>query len=594
MNSPFFIFGFMEKNWTLTPNYTKDQEITLFKELIPFVKNPTEETNAAYRIFSKLLLQRKITSVADAIQFNNLGFDDLHDPFLMLNMEKAVNRIIHAINEGQTIMVYGDYDVDGTTSVALMVNFLNHLEARLTYYIPDRYTEGYGISIKGIDTAHEQNVRLIIALDCGIKAVDKIDYANSKNVDFIICDHHTPGDQVPNAIAVLDPKQTNCKYPYKELSGCGIGFKLCQAIQHQLQSNFNLPSLLDLVAVSIACDIVPLTGENRVLAAIGLERVNLKPRPSISSLLGEPVPNKKVRISDLVFQLGPKINAAGRISQGKTSVDLLLSEAPIEVANFTEQINNYNNERKDQDKRITDEALAIVNSNLELQSKNSTVLYDKSWHKGVVGIVASRVIEKYYKPTIILTHSKDDIIGGSVRSVKDFDVYQALEKCTANMVQFGGHKYAAGLTLRKEQLPQFIDQFEQVVTSQMEPDKFIPNISYDAEITVEDITFKLKQLIDKLEPFGPQNNTPTFVIRNLIDTGNSRAVGSDKSHLKLELASIQTKKIIPAIAFSFGHLEAAIQSGNPIDIIFTIDVNYWRNNSTLQLMVKDIKFANRK
>ncbi len=581
----------MEKQWLLTSNHTQDQESKLFNELISFTKNPDSTTKSAYRIFTKLLLQRKITTVPQAIVFNKLEMDQLHDPFLMLNMQKAVHRISTAISKNQKIMVYGDYDVDGTTSVALMTSFLKPICENLMYYIPDRYTEGYGVSYQGIDTAKEENVDLIIALDCGIKAVDKVAYANEKGIDFIICDHHTPGDIIPDAIAVLDPKQSDCNYPYKELPGCGIGFKLCQALQFQLQLDFNLESLLDLVAISIACDIVPVTGENRVLASMGLKLINTAPRASIKAILGEMDPNSRIRITNLVFQIGPKINAAGRISSGKTAVDMLLSSEKTEILKFTTQINTYNEERKEKDKSITDEALSIIAKDPELIQKNSNVLFHPNWHKGVVGIVASRVIEKYYKPTIILTHSSDGIIGGSVRSVSGFDVYQALEKCSDHMLQFGGHKYAAGLTLKTEQLSDFIQKFEDVVCEQMATGVFVPTIHYDCEIKLDDINFKLKALIDKLEPFGPQNMTPTFIVSHVIDTGNSRAVGADKTHLKLEVTDPESGVIVPAIAFGLGHLEEKVQSGISMSLSFTVDINYWNNREILQLMVKDIRFT---
>lgn len=583
----------MEKQWLLAPKHTQEQENKLFQELISYAKEPDTIIKSAYQIFSKLLLQREISTIPQAIAFNKLEMDQLHDPFLMRNMQKAVHRISTAIEADQKIMVYGDYDVDGTTSVALMTSFLKPICKNLIYYIPDRYTEGYGVSFQGIDTASKEKVNLIIALDCGIKAVDKVIYAKEKGIDFIICDHHTPGDIIPDAIAVLDPKQSDCDYPYKELPGCGIGFKLCQALQKQLNTKYNLESLLDLVAISIACDIVPVTGENRVLAAIGLHIINNTPRASIKALLGEVAPNSKVRISNLVFQIGPKINAAGRISSGKTAVDMLLSEEQSEVIRYAVKINTYNEERKEKDKTITEEAIAKIANDPSLIKKNSTVLFDPNWHKGVVGIVASRVIEKYYKPTIILTQSSNGIIGGSVRSVRGFDVYQALEKCSEYMLQFGGHKYAAGLTLKPEQLPGFIEKFEAVVSAQMTEEKFLPTLNYDSVISIDDVNFKLMGLIDKLEPFGPQNMTPTFVITNVVDTGRSRAVGTDKAHLKLDITDPNTGLIVPAIAFGLGHLEPRVQSGEYIDVIFTIDINYWNNKEILQLMVKDIRFKDK-
>jgi single-stranded-DNA-specific exonuclease len=585
----------MDKKWINEPQYTNLQLVSLHTELLKYAKSTSGENYSAYLILAKLLLQRGIFSVQEAVEFNQLSNKYLHDPFLMLNMTKAVDRILLALDKNEKIMVYGDYDVDGTTSVALMTAYLSSLTSSITYYIPDRYTEGYGISIKGIDSAKKQNAPLIIALDCGIKAIDQIDYANKIGVDFIICDHHTPGELVPNAIAVLDPKQFDCSYPYKELSGCGIGYKLCQAIHKSLDnSSFDLSSLLDLVAISTACDIVPITGENRVLASLGLAKINNKPRASITAILGEKKMHQKYTISDLVFQAGPKINAAGRISSGKTAVDLLLASKEQEILEFAEEIETFNNQRKDKDKQITEEALKQIHDNPSIANENSTVLYDPNWHKGVVGIVASRVIEKHYKPTIILTDSKGDVIGGSVRSVKGFDVYKALEQCADEIIQFGGHKYAAGLTLKKERLQAFRAKFEEAVSAQMEIDSFNPSIKYDAIIELSDITMQLKAFLDKLAPFGPQNMTPTFRTNNVVSTANSRNVGADKSHLKLEVTDPNTKKVIQGIAFSLGHLESEIVAGNPIDIIYNIDINYWRNTQNLQLMVKDIQFTGKK
>lgn len=582
----------MNKKWIPIQHEYPKIENTLFDELMAFSKAKDASTVSAYQIFSRLLLNRNIKSVEEAIAFNSCQFENLHDPFLMLGMDKAASRVLKAINNDQKIMVYGDYDVDGTTSVALMVSFLSGFTENLIYYIPDRYTEGYGISMKGIDHAKEEKVDLIIALDCGIKAVKQIEYANSLQIDFIICDHHTPGDEIPDAIAILDPKQTQCPYPYKELSGCGIGLKLCQAIQHVQKSDFDIKSLMDFVAISIACDIVPVTGENRMMASMGLALINNNPRASLTVLFGEKDSSKTIRISDLVFQIGPKINAAGRISKGKTAVDLLLAKQKEEITGFGIRINTFNEERKEQDKRITEEALLQLESITNHEKNNSSVLYHENWHKGVVGIVASRVIEKHYKPTIILTDSDNEIIGGSVRSVKGFNVYNALEQCTDFMIQFGGHKYAAGLTLKKEQLDSFKKKFEEVVSEQMEEEKFAPSIPYENEIGLDEITLKLKSLIDKLEPFGPQNMTPTFVSKGLIDTGNSRAVGADKTHLKLELTDPKTGTIIQGIAFGLGELDAKINSGLAIDVAYTIDINNWKGKSTIQIMVKDIKFTN--
>lgn len=584
----------MNKQWLPVLPEQKESIKLLYSELINFAKNPNQETKTAYLIFSRLLVNRGIKSVNEAIQFNKIDFQKLHDPFKMKGMKDAVNRILKGVKTNEKIMIYGDYDVDGTTSVALLTTYLKSLHKNLIYYIPDRYKEGYGVSLKSIDYAKENGVKLIIALDCGIKAVNEIEYANQLNIDYIICDHHTPGTKIPMAVAVLDPKRNDCEYPYKELSGCGIGFKLCQALEISKPSNYNLEMLLDFVAISIACDIVPLTGENRVLASLGLKRINNHPRPSLSILLGEKENNQEIRISDLVFQIGPKINAAGRISNGKTAVDLLLAKNENEISEYGSQINTYNIERKGKDKLITEEALQQIESNTENATKNSNVLYKKNWHKGVIGIVASRVIEKYYKPTIVLTSSGNGIISGSVRSVKGFNVYNALEQCQEHLIQFGGHKYAAGLTMKESQLKGLQRRFEEVVTLQMETERFTPTINYEAELELQNVNLKLQQLINKLEPFGPSNMTPTFITKNVVDTGKSRAVGADKTHLKLEVTDPNTGTIVQGIAFGLGKLENQIKSGIAFNIAYTIDINYWKGNSTIQLMVKDINFTDKK
>ena len=580
----------MKNNWTLNNSFSPENVEHLYTELFAKTKNARQQKEELY-ILATLLVQRGINTIDEAKEFTSFTFNKLHDPFLMLGMNKAVDRILKAIIDNQKIMVYGDYDVDGTTSVALMMTFLKELTSNLTYYIPDRYTEGYGISIKGIDTANEENAALIIALDCGIKAIDKIEHANELGIDFIICDHHTPGDKVPDCVAVLDPKQEDCPYPYKELSGAAIGYKLCQALSSKINISENiLTEILDLTVISLACDIVPLTGENRILSAMGLKQINKSPRPSITALLGVKEEGKLYNISDLVFKAGPKINAAGRISSGKRAVDLLLATEESDIEKFTSQINEYNTSRKEEDKKITEEALQMIRENESLQTKNSNVLYKEDWHKGVVGIVASRVIEHFYKPTIILTKSSEGVLGGSVRSVKGFNVYNALEACQSEILQFGGHKYAAGLTLKESQLNGLIQKFEEVVTAQMEVLKFEPEIKYDAEIELSSITFKLKQFIDKLSPFGPQNMTPTFVTKNVVNAGGSRIVGADGTHLKLEVKHPDTDKKVAGIAFGLGHHDSAIQGGKPFDIIYTIDVNHWRNTQTLQVMVRDIRF----
>lgn len=578
----------MEKQWILTPNQSHEKINSLYIELMRYVKDPNETSENAYLNFAHLLVNRNIETIEQAIAFNKLTYDDLHEPFLMKGMNHAVERIQKAVENSETIMVYGDYDVDGTTSVALMVSYLKTYTKNLIYYIPDRYTEGYGISIKSIDYANHKDVSLIIALDCGIKAIDQVDYANKKGIDYIICDHHTPSDITPKAVSILNPKQPGCTYPYEELSGCGIGFKLCQALESTFKGRFDLNQLLDLVSISIACDIVPLTGENRVLSKLGLERINSQTRPNLKPLLGELSNNKPVHISDLVFKIGPKINAAGRISKGSTAVDLLLATDESKITSFSNQITEHNNDRKEKDFSITQEALRQIEQDSLHIHKNTNVLYNESWHKGVIGIVASRVIETHYKPTVILTKS-GGVLSGSVRSVKGFDVYNALDQCQNELIQFGGHKYAAGLTLQESQLPAFKKQFEKVVTSQMVENKFIPSITIDKEIELYEVTDKLKTLIDKLEPFGPKNMTPIFMTKGIMDTGKSRAVGEDKNHLKLDVTCPKSGTVVSGIAFGLGNLELEIKNGNPFDMVYSVDTNYWNGKTTIQLMVKDIK-----
>lgn len=576
----------MQKIWNKIKDANPQKTLQLHSELVNISKNKSSED---YLVLAQLLANRGIFSVQEATQFNNFKVDQLHDPFLMKGMDLAVDRILGAIENGEKIMIYGDYDVDGTTSVALMVTFLTNLTSNISYYIPDRYTEGYGISIQGIDEAKSQNVQLIIALDCGIKAIKQIEYANSLAVDFIICDHHTPGTTVPNCVAVLDPKQTDCTYPYKELSGAAIGFKLCQAIaSRQKMLPETTLDLIDLVAISLACDIVPLTGENRVLAALGLQLINEGTRRSIAILLGEKEPNQKFTISDLVFKAGPKINAAGRMASGVKAVNLLISDQTEELEKFNFQISQHNTDRKKEDERITIEALDILKS--ESNSLNTNVLYQENWHKGVIGIVASRVIEHHYKPTVILTSSQNDCMTGSVRSVKGFNVYNALDACTSEIEQFGGHKYAAGLTIRKDNFSAFKKAFETAVTQQMETDQFIPELKYELELSLNQISFKLKSLIDKLAPFGPSNSTPVFISKNILNSGNSRLVGSDKKHLKLELVDPESGTIIQGIGFGLGKYFDQISQQIPFDIIYTLDINHWKNKQTIQLMVKDIRF----
>lgn len=539
-----------------------------------------------------LLLQRGINSFDEAKAFFRPKLEDLHNPFEMQDMEAAVNRIEAALEEGETIMVFGDYDVDGTTSVALVSSYLKKYYENIITYIPNRYNEGYGISFAGIDEAEKQNCSLIIALDCGIKALDKVDYANQKNIDFIICDHHRPGDKLPAALAVLDPKRDDCKYPYKELSGCGIGFKLIQA----LSQKFNWPqdelfNLLDLTAISIACDIVPITGENRILAYYGLKQINDPnySREGVKHLLKLANKEGNVDISTLVFVIGPRINAAGRIQSGLNAVELLTAATKKDVEDFGKLINSQNNERRELDKETTFEALSIIEHSKEMKKAKSTVLYQSHWHKGVIGIVASRVIESFYRPTIIFTES-NGVAAGSARSVPGFDVYNAIEACSEHILQFGGHKYAAGLTIEIDKIPAFAKAFEKKVSNTITEEQLTPVVEIDYEIELSEINRKFYNILTQMAPFGPENLTPVFCAKNVVDAGYTTKVGSDNSHLKLSVRQIHNpKEEFNGIAFKMGHWEEYLKANNPIDIVFTIEENNWRGQSSLQLMVRDIK-----
>ena len=566
----------MEKRWEIA-NTSKDTIDHLQKEL------------SVDRIVATLLSQRGITDFESSRLFFRPELGQLHDPFLMKNMEKAVNRINSAIAINEKILIYGDYDVDGTTAVSIVYSFFKNYVQEIEFYIPDRYKEGYGISFAGIDYAAENQFSLIIALDCGIKAIDKIEYANKKNVDFIICDHHLPGETVPNAYAVLDPKQNDCNYPYKELSGAGIGFKLIEAfsIKNILPPEICY-SFLDLVVTSIAADIVPITGENRVMAYHGLKILNTKPRPGIAALLNLYQSKNEVNISSLVFVLGPRINAAGRIEHASKSVELLICE-DLKIANeLALKINDTNTQRKDLDLGTTSEAVEFLEG-VELEGKSSIVLFNKSWHKGVIGIVASRLIEKYYRPTIILTES-DGKATGSARSVKEYDIYSAIEKCSDLLDQFGGHKFAAGLTLKPENVNAFRDKFEKIVSESITAQQLIPKIDIDIEIELSEITEKLVRILKQFAPHGPENMTPIFCARNVFDTGWGRVVGSN--HLKLELFQKSNPNFrFQAIAYDKGDFVNFFQRKTPMDIVFKIQENEFRGIKSIQLVIEDVKVS---
>ena len=540
---------------------------------------------------ANLLVQRGVKTYEQAKSFFRPNLADLHDPFLMKDMEAAVIRLQKAIISNEQIMVYGDYDVDGTTSVAMMYIFLKSLTKNLTYYIPDRYNEGYGISFKGIDTARENGTTLIVALDCGIKSVEKIAYAKKHGIDFIICDHHTADIIIPDAVAVLDPKRPDCNYPFKELSGCGVGYKLIQAycMRNSLPTEL-LESMLDLVVVSIASDIVPIVGENRILSHFGLKQLNSNPRSGLKAIIKiAGIEDKEITIDDIVFKIGPRINAAGRIEKGMSSVELLVSDNEDTSHEMGDLINDFNTTRRNIDLNITREALDFIAASKDLLGKKATVVFNQNWHKGVVGIVASRLTETYYRPTIVLTES-NGLITGSARSVSGFDLYKAIESCSSLLENFGGHMYAAGLTMKKENYKAFKQRFEEFVADTIQNEQMIPSIEIDMELKLTDISSKLYKIIKQFEPFGPENMAPVFITENIVDDGTGKIVGNSKEHLKLNiLHEDEPFKPYPAIAFNFANLHTHISKGYPFDICYCIDENEYRGNTNLQLRIKDIK-----
>ena len=538
---------------------------------------------------ANLLVQRGISDFESAKTFFRPEINGLHDPFLMKDMDKAIQRLEKAIQNKEKILIYGDYDVDGTTAVALLYSFLNSFYNNIDYYIPDRYSEGYGISFKGIDYASENGFSLIIALDCGIKSNDKVDYANNKNVDFIICDHHLPGNTIPEAIAVLDPKQRDCHYPFKELSGCGIGFKLIQAYSSKNNIPFEtLFQYLDLTAISIGSDIVPIVDENRTLSYFGLKEINAKPRPGIKAILELTNVKKELTITDLVFIVGPRINAAGRIASGKNAVKLLLTQTIDQARDSGLLINANNTERKGLDTEITQQALEIIKNSDDLLRSKTTVLFDSQWHKGVIGIVASRLIETHYRPTILLAESNGKATG-SARSVKDFDVHKAIEACSDLLEQFGGHKYAAGLTLKLENIDAFKKRFEQVVSETIDDHLLIPQIEIDSVLNLNQITPKFQRILKQFAPFGPGNMAPVFASFDVKDKGYAKIVGSN--HLKMEVFSQKNPEVsFSAIGFNLGQHIKQIQQGRSFHICFAIEENEWNGKTSIQLNIKDINF----
>jgi single-stranded-DNA-specific exonuclease len=533
-----------------------------------------------------LLVQRGIETFEQARQFFRPTLADLHNPYLMKDMDKAVERIELAIENGENILVFGDYDVDGTTAVSLVSSYLKTYYPNVATYIPDRYDEGYGVSFKGIDFADDNGFSLIIALDCGIKSIDHVAYANARNIDFIICDHHRPGEFLPEAVAVLDPKRDDCNYPYDELCGCGIGFKLIQALgENRNQTIEDLTSYLDLVATAIAADIVPMTGENRILAYFGLQVINSDPRPGFKALIHQ-IKKQTLDITDVVFIIAPRINAAGRIKHGNHAVELLTEFDFEQAQQFASEIEAYNSERKDLDKQITKEALSQILENNE-EKRFTTVVFQEDWHKGVIGIVASRLIETYYRPTLVFTKSGDKY-AASARSVKGFDVYNALEACSEHLEQFGGHMYAAGMTLLEENYLAFKNAFEKVVEETIHPDMLTPEISIDAEINLTDITPKLTRILKQFEPFGPQNMTPVFLTKNVKDTGYAQKLGAEEEHLKLFVRQNNSEGMA-AIGFGLGNKMELTTNKKPFEAVYCIDENEWNGKTSVQLRLKDIK-----
>lgn len=549
---------------------------------------------------ANLLVQRGISDYEAAKDFFRPSLKNLHDPFLMKDMYKAVERVEVAILNNEKILIYGDYDVDGTTAVALVYSYFRNIHKNIDFYIPDRYDEGYGISIEGIDFAYRNNFTLIISLDCGIKAEEQIAYANTKHIDVIICDHHRPGNQLPQAFAILDAKQPGCNYPYKELSGCGVGFKLIQAYVQKNQIPFDdIKQYLDLVVVSIASDMVPITGENRILAYHGLKLINSNPRPGLQAILAysgvkkevklnkELIFNRELTINDLVFLIGPRLNAAGRIESGKNAVELLITDNVDVAYRIGEQINSYNSERKSLDTHATQEALEMLANDPTNSSKKATVVFNTSWHKGVVGIVASRLIENYYRPTIVLTQS-NGLITGSARSVKDFDVYEAIDACSDLLSRFGGHKYAAGLSLEPKNLEAFCKRFEEVVSNTIDDKMLIPEIEMDDVISLNIITPKFYRVLKQFAPFGPENMSPLFRADRVVCHGHPRVVG--ENHLKLDITHPDyTGLPFSAIAFQQAEHITDIEKGAPFNICFHVEENEWNGKVSLQLRIKDIK-----
>ncbi|WP_406685238.1 single-stranded-DNA-specific exonuclease RecJ [Seonamhaeicola sp. MEBiC1930] len=560
--------------WTLKPK----PEIEKVQDL--------QEVLQVSEPIATLLVQRGIETYEEAKTFFRPSLDDLHDPYLMKDMDKAVARIEKAIANKENILVYGDYDVDGTTSVALMSSYLKTINGLVYTYVPNRYDEGYGVSYKGINFALENDFSLIIALDCGVKAIEKVAHAKSLGIDFIICDHHRPGNEIPNAVAVLDPKRADCEYPYKELCGCGVGFKLIQALAQKGGKTIeDLIPYLDLVATAIGADIVPINGENRVLAHFGLRVINSNPRPGIKAILDQ-VEKAQLTITDVVFIVAPRINAAGRMKHGNFAVALLVEEEEENANQFASEINEYNLDRRETDKQITEAALTQIEEQKE-QECFTTVVYDETWHKGVIGIVASRLTETYYRPTLVFTKSGNKL-AASARSVKGFDVYEAIGACSEHIEQFGGHKYAAGLTLKEENYETFKQAFEDFVSKTIDKNLLIPEIKADIKIDLKEITPKFYRILKQFAPYGPENMTPVFMTENIMDTGYGKCVGADKTHLRITVSQPDSNTMV-GIGFGMGDKLDIISDKKPFKAVYSIDENEWQGNVSLQLKLRDIK-----
>lgn len=554
------------------------------QEVVKILENEVRLPN----VLAKVLAQRGVKSFDQAKEFFRPTLQMLHNPLLMKDMDKAVERILLAIENQEKIMVYGDYDVDGTTSVALMYSFLQKKYENIIFYIPDRYLEGYGVSKQGVDFAKENDVNLIIALDCGIKAIENIAYAKENNIDFIVCDHHLPGDELPDAVAILDPKRQDCEYPYEGLSGCGVGFKLIQALSKDLDVNDeDLFAYLDLVCVSVAADIVPITGENRILAHHGIKTLNENPRLGLKMLIPNEQENQ-VNISKIVFSIAPKINAAGRIKHATDAVKLLISENELTARGYVSEINSLNLRRKDIDAEITEEAIQQI-IDKEEQDKPATVVYNPKWHKGVIGIVASRLIEKFYRPTVVFTKGEDGYLVASVRSVREFDVYEALNQCSDLLERYGGHMYAAGLTMQEVNFPNFKRRFEQVVENTITKTQKNPTIEIDSELKFSEVDDRFVRILKQFEPFGPENMTPQFLTKNVLSAGDERTMGKDNNHLKLNVYSPGSRRVFTAVGFGFGELIKRVKK-EPFDMVYTIQENVWQGKAHLQLNIKDIRF----